>query len=507
MSGQGLIGREPELSYLEGLWQQKGLVTCCLWGRRRVGKTSILREFAKGKRALFLQGIRGSYYENLSSLSLDVSEFLGVEVPQASDLSHFMKLVESICKEEHTLVIFDEIPYLLESAAQASSVIQKSLDRGLKDLDCMFVICGSSISVMRRETEDARKPLYGRFDHRKQILPLPIDRCREFHPNMDPETSLKWYCTVGGIPYYHLGTDGKDYQKLMTEKFLDADSSWRGDAASTILQEFNGNSQYTGVVRCIADGSVKQSEIADKMKIDRAACKRILDDLEFVGIVERRIPMGGSPKKPVYSIRDPFISFSYSILSSNERLIENSPSKNAVYEVLKQPIDSHLGSVFEKVCGDWLDSNYEVIERGQWWGRIDDTDSDIDIVAKVSDGNRSVRTVLAECKFRRKPTGFQAYNALVSKAGYANFTDNLIFMMFSASGFEEEFAEYAEENGIILVDGDMLLRRKDPPKLFRCVLDIDDRYRLWLSGRCIQPAPDRNVNYLWVFALLINFIN
>ena len=128
MPDRGIIGRESELSYLENLWKKEGLVTCCIWGRRRVGKTSLLREFGKEKRALFLQGIRGSYYENLSSLSMDVSKFLGKEIPQASDLSHLMGTIEDICREEHTLVVFDELPYLLESAPQASSVIQKSLD-------------------------------------------------------------------------------------------------------------------------------------------------------------------------------------------------------------------------------------------------------------------------------------------------------------------------------------------------------------------------------------------
>ena len=466
MTDERIIGRDSELSYLENLWNQKGLVTCCIWGRRRVGKTSLLREFGKGKRTLFLQGIRGSYYENLSSLSLDISEFLGKDVPQAPDLSHLMKTVEDICRKEHTLIVFDELPYLLESAPQASSVIQKSLDKGLKGLDCMFVVCGSSISIMRRETENANKPLYGRFENRKQINPLPIEICRELHPNMDTETSLRWYCTVGGIPYYHLNTDGKSYQQLIEEKFFDEDSSWRGEAASIILQEFNGNTNYTGAVKCIADGTVRQSEIADKLKIDRATCKRMLDDLEFVGMVERRIPMGSSPKKPVYSIRDPFISFSFNVISNNIKMIENSSSKVTAYGFLKNDIDSQVGHVFEKLCGDWLDSKYTVVERGQWWGRIDDADTDIDIVAKVSDEHRLIRTILGECKFSRKPMGFNAYNTLVSRAKKAGFTENTIFMLFSALGFEEELSEYSEENGIVLIDGRILIGEEKPPDIF-----------------------------------------
>jgi hypothetical protein len=283
---------------------------------------------------------------------------------------------------------------------------------------------------------------------------------------MDYETSLRWYCTVGGIPYYHLNTNGKSYRQLIEGKFFDADSSWRGDAHSIILQEFNGNTHYTGAVKCISDGAVKQSEIADRLHIDRAACKRILDDLEFVGMVERRIPMGGSPKKPVYSIKDPFISFSFGILSGNLKRIESSSSKSAVYRHLQNDIDSQVGHMFEKLCGDWLDSNFSVIERGQWWGRVDDTDADIDVVAKVADGNGFIHTILGECKFSRKPMGLGAYNTLVSRAKAAGFSENVTFVLFSALGFEEELVEFAEENGVILVSGRVLAGLDETPSLF-----------------------------------------
>ncbi|MBR2254892.1 MAG: AAA family ATPase [Candidatus Methanomethylophilaceae archaeon] len=467
MPERRILGRESELSYLEGLWERDGLVTCCLWGRRRVGKTSILREFGKDKRTLSLQGIEGSYYENLSSLTLDVSEFLGKEVPQVQDLTHLMKIIEDICRADRTLVVFDELPYLLESAPQASSVIQKSLDGGLRDLDCMFVVCGSSISVMRRETEDARKPLFGRFEHRKQIKPLSIEACREFHPDLDPETSLRWYCTVGGIPYYHLDTSGKSYRQLVEERFLDRDGSWRGDATSLILHEFNGNRNYTGAVRCIADGTVKQSEIADKLRMDRAACKRLLDDLESVGIVERRVPMGDSPKKPVYSIKDPFVAFSFTVIYGHVRLIGGDSPRSVVYDLILEDIETQLGHMFEMFCGEWMDSKYPVVERGQWWGRVGDADADIDIVAKVADDRRFIHTVLGECKFRGKPMGFAGYNTLASRAKAARFTENVTYALFSATGFEDDLSEYADENGIKLIDGRTLVGDREPPELFR----------------------------------------
>ena len=76
-------GRDRELQYLEDLWSSEGLVTCCVWGRRRIGKSSLLEKFSEGKRALYMQAVRGSIYENLSSLTMDISYFLGhdIDVP------------------------------------------------------------------------------------------------------------------------------------------------------------------------------------------------------------------------------------------------------------------------------------------------------------------------------------------------------------------------------------------------------------------------------------------
>ena len=472
MSETDFIGREEEIAFLEDLWNQKGFVTCTVWGRRRIGKSTILNRFMEGKRALYLQGIEGSYYENLSSLSLDVSKFLEKEIPQAKDLTHLMEIIEDICREEHTLLIIDELPYLLRSAPQASSVIQKSIDRVLKNTDCMFVICGSSISVMRRETENSNRPLYGRFEHTLQVKGLSPEACRKLHPEMDDETSLRWYCTVGGIPMYHRIKNGSSFSELVKSRFLGHIDSWRNDAPNVILQEFNGKREYTGAVRCIADGSVRQSEIAEKMHIDRAECKRILDDLEFVGILERRMPMAGAPKKPVYSIKDPFIAFHYKVLSPNMRSIDNSRSPDALYYTLENDISSHIGHVFESLCGEWLDSNYPVLERGQWWGRIDGEDTDIDIVAKIADNGRTIRTIVGECKFSKRPMGFGTVNTLKSRANSAGLRENVSFALFSALGFEKELEECAEENDIALIDGSMILGEKKPPELFRTTSPI-----------------------------------
>ncbi len=464
MTGE-FIGRENELQYLENLWQSEGLVTCCVWGRRRIGKSRLLDEFSKNKRTLYMQAVGKSHYENLSSLSMDVSKFCGHEV-EVRDLSHLMGVVEELCTQEHTLVIIDEFPFLTESAPQAASVVQKSLDRGFRGVNCMFVICGSSISVMRKETESYDRPLYGRFTNSLHVKQIKSEESVKFLPGMNSYDALKWYVTVGGIPQYLLTGNKETYESNVSDLFFKHQSPWKDDAPQTILQEFGGNLNYTGAVRCIADGYVRQAEIADKLMIDRAACKRILDDLEFVDIIERKHPMGNSPKKPVYRIKDPFIAFYYTVRERNSRLIDTSDSPKKAYRLLSDRIDSHLGRMFEIVCTDWLKEHLTVTEIGSWWGRDSEgEDVDIDIVAKAVDDKDSVHTLACECKFGKNPIGFTPLNTLMRRCEDAKIGDNVKFLLFSAGGFSDELREYSEENGIVLIDCEMLTGMKEIPDI------------------------------------------
>ena len=202
------------------------------------------------------------------------------------------------------------------------------------------------------------------------------------------------------------------------------------------------------------------------MRVDRAAAKRILDNLEFVGIIERRNPMVGAPMKPVYRIKDPFIAFYYSLLSGRMRLIESSSNSDKVYNIIENDVKSHLEHMFEVLCGEWLDTHYPVLQRGQWWRMSNGEFVDIDIVAKMPDERKIIHTIVGECKFSKKPMGFGPLNTLVSRMKDAGIDENIGVMLFSASGFEEELSEYAEDNGIILIDGDILMNDKPSPMLF-----------------------------------------
>ena len=118
------------------------------------------------------------------------------------------------------------------------------------------------------------------------------------------------------------------------------------------------------------------------------------------------------------------------------------------------------------MCMEYIRQNYVCKEIGQWWGRVDGEHVDIDIIASIlNDGIKY--TLFAECKFRKKAMGFGAYNDLIRRSAAVKGNSNDIYMLFSISGFESELADYAEENGVLLVDMDTLIGSNDPPRIRR----------------------------------------
>ena len=466
------VGREGELKYLEALYSQPGLKTCAVYGRRQIGKSALLREFTKSKRTLFIQSSKQSNYENMVRMRADISQFLGKELPVLESFTEIMAVVEKICREEKTVVVFDEYPYLISDAPYVPSILQRFIDIDVRDTESMIIICGSSVSMMRDETEKMDRPLYGRFTNRLIIGPLHYRTCMEFHKNMSDTDALKVYMTVGGIPKYHRLMDHNTYEECIKKCYTEQTGPLINEAHAVISSEMSQFETYSGIVACIADGTVKQSDIAQKMGLDRAACKRCLNKLEYLGFVDRPNPMLGAPKRPIYRIADNLIAFHYEVIRRNEPML-NSPSidPDKKYALMSNDINTFVGYKFEDLCGQYIDTEYSVKERGRWWGRAGGEDTDIDIVASVYDDDLRVNMILAECKFRRQKTGFNALNSLTDRVSKIGNISNEYYMLFSAGGFEEKLEEFSEDHGIMLVDVDKLLGKKPPDRLGRVCRD------------------------------------
>ena len=108
----GFIGRREELATLDRIYREENHKTCMVYGRRRIGKTRLLREFTKDKRSIYIDFVKGTELRNVNRIADILYKEYGI-IDEIPDLYHAMRAIEGLCSEQKTVVVFDELPYLI----------------------------------------------------------------------------------------------------------------------------------------------------------------------------------------------------------------------------------------------------------------------------------------------------------------------------------------------------------------------------------------------------------
>ncbi|MCL1810858.1 MAG: ATP-binding protein [Methanomassiliicoccaceae archaeon] len=445
------IGREKELAYLEHMYSSGKRQTCAIYGRRRIGKTTLIGKFCEGKPTLYIQFFDGTESANLLAIRDAVTEMKGEDPGAFRDFLDALKAIRRICSEERTVLVFDEYPYLTKSSGYISSAVQKFIDHDLRGTNTMLIICGSSIRAMRKELEDPVGPLFGRFPVRMEIKPLPMTDCRRFHPQMTDLDAMKVYMVVGGVPYYHEIMDGNTFEECIRNSFVGPPAPLSDEALVMVQRELSPSSSYISLLTFIAGGSVTIKELAEKMRISDSLCGRYVRDLEFIGMVERVNPMANTPKDTILRIKDNLLRFHFSVVRRyGSRL--RAEDTDAVYTEMEQDIDTFFGQAFEDVCSEFIQRRFVCREIGKWWGRGAYGDREIDIVADAREGGTGI-FLLCECKFRRRKSDFSVLNRLADSADFVKGPNNRRLVLFSISGFDGDLIEHAEGRKDLMLFG------------------------------------------------------
>jgi AAA+ ATPase superfamily predicted ATPase len=445
---EGFVGRSKELGILNEIYSRKGPVTCAVYGRRRIGKTSLLREFCRDKNHIFLSAAESGEQENGERFSRAIEVQTG-KVPKETD--RFYKILDFLkteCVRGRTILVIDEFPFLAASTG-VSSDVQKFIDIDMKDTEIMLIICGSSLSAMADEIDGRERPLFGRFPNRIRLGPMDYRECRLFHENMDADDNMSLYLAVGGVPFYHASMTGKTFKSCIKQGFLEEQAFLRSEADDIVSRELSPASHHRSILSAIAKGSTQLKEIAEKCSLSSQLCQKYLNNLIFLECVEIVQPMGDSPKRPVYRICDNLLAFHFSVIQKNGNLIETADPDVSFTRILPE-INTCLGHAFEGACASYVRNEYPCIKIGKWWGRVGDTDTDIDVVAVITDGTND-QSLFAECKYTRRKTDVIDMEELIECSSYVRGLMNHRYCIISRSGFTTALEDAAHERGVRLV--------------------------------------------------------
>ena len=159
------FGRDEELKSMHKRYH-KGKFECIfIYGRRRVGKTSLITEFCKDKPVIYFSAIKGTSKENLEELSKAIHAYKSpgsVTAPIYHTFADAFDEITELAKKERLIFVIDEYPYLANAEESISSRLQHIIDHRWQDSNLYLILCGSSMSFMEHQVLGYESPLYGR---------------------------------------------------------------------------------------------------------------------------------------------------------------------------------------------------------------------------------------------------------------------------------------------------------------------------------------------------------
>ena len=456
------VDREQELQTLQNEYERNGSALVVLYGRRRVGKTTLISEFIKDKNALFFLATEESESQNRNTFKEKVAEFIKSDLLREADVKNWDPLFKSIIDapaQNKPIIVLDEFQYLGKANAAFPSIFQRIWEETLKDKPVMVVLCGSLISMMKSQTLAYNSPLYGRRTAQIQLKQIPFGYYHEFHPNKSYRELIEMYAVTGGVPkYIELFRENNDIYQAIDACVLNRSGYLYDEPYFLLQQEVTEIGSYFSVIRAIAAGNSKLSAISTALEIKATSLTKYLKTLIDLDILEREVPVTENnperSKKGLYKIKDNYLRFWFAFVYPNRSFIESGHSEIVMSRIKKSLVKNHIAFVYEDVCKERM---WQLNAEGAWpfnftkLGRYWDAQTEIDIAALDPEGKN---LILGECKYWQEPVGADVLQSLEAKADAVSWERNgrkVWYVLFSVSGFTDELkAMAAARDDIVL---------------------------------------------------------
>ena len=457
------INRKRELNSLNERYNGSRAELFVLYGRRRTGKSALLRHWCQDKKYIYFLASQVREQDNLDQfrqalLSVHPDPLLASMTFTSWDIA--LTYLAQISKHERFIVVLDEFPYLCYDNLALPSILQRWWDITGKETKIFLVLCGSHIGFMENEVLAERSPLYGRRTGQARLELLTPWDSGQFFPDYSPRERLTSYGLLGGIPAYLERFDAKcDIKTNVKREMLDPHGFLFDEVQFLLRTELTQISTYLSILKAIAGGATRLSEIASRTGTTTNIASKYIGILCDMGLLRREVPVTDihpeKSKRGLYRIHDPFVKFWCRFILPYQSLIQAGQGETVWQEFILPSLDSYLGEIFEEACRQYLISCGPMpgilVPKyvGRWWN----SNNEVDILAEISDNGKKV-IIAGECKWWKSPVGKNVFEELKQKtlALPENWKSPIRFMLCSASGFTPEIQEIATKEKIILLD-------------------------------------------------------
>ena len=458
------IDRENEMATLKAEYERDGSSLVVLYGRRRVGKTTLISEFIKDKNALFFLASEESEVQNRTAFKEKVADFINSDLLRSADIKSWDMLFKAIVDhsfEEKPIIVIDEFQYIGKSNAAFPSIFQRIWEEILKNSSVMVILCGSLISMMESQTLSYESPLYGRRTAQIKLKQIPFRYYQDFYPGMARKDLIERYAVTGGVPkYVELFVEKDDLFDAINQSIINPSGYLYDEPNFLLRQEVTEIGTYFSIIKAIAAGNSKLSDIASVLEVKATSLSKYLKTLIDLDILERQVPVTEEKpeksKRGLYKIKDNYLKFWFNFIYPYKSFIESGHSEIVMNKIRKDLVNEHVAYVYEDVCQEHM---WKLNAEGAWpfmfmkLGKYWEGKTEIDVAAIDPEGKN---LILGECKYWNKPVGVKILSDLEAKAETVAWNKdrrNTWYVLFSAGGFTDELKKIAEERqDVLLVD-------------------------------------------------------
>ena len=448
------IDRKREMSTLEKEYNRENSFVV-LYGRRRTGKTTLIKEFIKDKNSFY-------FFADKQNESLQINRFKNQLAEHFKD--EFLKKIEindwdtvfdyfinKIGDEKFVLVI-DEFQYLCLMNKGFSSIFQRIYDEKIADKNIMVILCGSLISMMYSEVLSYDSPLYGRRTAQIKLQPISFEYYKEFFDNKSKRELIEFYSITGGIPKYILEFDrNKSPLWNIENNIFNKDNFLYSEPKFLLQEEINDLSRYFSILNSIALGNTKLSSICSHLGLNSSSMTSYITKLIDLDILEKEVPVTENienGKKGLYKIKDNYLKFWFSYVYPYQSYLE---IENLSYplEKIKNEFNLWVSKIYEDLARETILNNSEIpfpIKKlGRWWNN----NEEIDIVGL---GDNEI--IFGECKWSNKKVGLSVLLSLKEKSKsvkWNNSSRKEYFILFSKEGFSDDLISLSKKDKTIIL--------------------------------------------------------
>lgn len=470
------IGRERELASLKDFYEKDGIGMTVIYGRRRIGKSTLIAEFVKDKKVIFYTATKVGKDRNLELFSKQVTDLFlsGIEDISFHTIEAVFDFINKNISDEKVILVIDELPYWAEKDEALLSILQKYMDTVWHDKNLKIILCGSALSFMENKVLSEKSPLFGRRNSQIKLDAFDYLDAAKFVPDYSYEDKAICYGITGGVAKYLSMIDpSKSLDENIIKLYFRTEGYLYDETRNLLTQEFSDITLVNNIIEQIASGQNTINIIANKIGEKESTILYSLEKLISIGLVEKKkcITEEKNKKKTQYILKDHMFKFWYEFIPKATSVIEMGQGELYYHKAVKPVLHSYMGSVFEDMCryytlqhGILGEFDCFVTTVGTWWGtetiinengekRAQSTDIDVVALSEIEK-----KAVVGECKFKNEKIDKGIYETLVRRSHLISSKYQVVkYILFSLSGYTEWFDTLSDHNVVLLSLNDLYL--------------------------------------------------